>query len=118
MKAERVFIFESSPRFMKTHIIPLCVGLAFIASCSKQKAGDASSATSAPAPEQGVKVAYGIQVEGKPGYVRSPYAPDDGYIDVRGFPKNTEVKDPYTGRIFLVPESASSPAAYPGATPQ
>jgi hypothetical protein len=42
-------------------------------------------------------------VPGKPGFVTSPYQPDAGYIDVRGFPKGTEVKDPYTGRKFLVP---------------
>ena len=42
-------------------------------------------------------------VPGKPGFVTSPYKPDAGFIDVRGFPKGTEVKDPYTGRMFLVP---------------
>jgi len=42
-------------------------------------------------------------VPGKPGFVTSPYKPDAGYIDVRGFPKGTEVKDPYTGKAFLVP---------------
>jgi hypothetical protein len=35
--------------------------------------------------------------------VRNPYAPEEGQIDVRGYPSGTEVKDPYTGKLFLVP---------------
>jgi hypothetical protein len=46
---------------------------------------------------------YGIPVPNKPGFVTSPYAPKSGYVDVRGFPSGTEVKDPYTGKIFLTP---------------
>lgn len=46
---------------------------------------------------------YGKAVTGKPGFVTSPHAPYSGYVDVRGFPPGTEVKDPYTGKIFLVP---------------
>ena len=46
---------------------------------------------------------YGAPVPGKPGFVTSPHAPYSGYVDVRGFPPGTEVKDPYSGKIFLVP---------------
>jgi hypothetical protein len=46
---------------------------------------------------------YAQPVPGKPGFVTSPYAPYSGYVDVRGFPPGTEVKDPYTQKVFLVP---------------
>lgn len=57
-------------------------------------------------PEQPVKVGeipYAKPVPGKPGFVLSPYDQYKGYIDVRGFPPGTEVKDPYSGKSFLVP---------------
>jgi hypothetical protein len=46
---------------------------------------------------------YGKPVPGKKGFVTSPFSPDSGYIDVRGFPPGTPVKDPYTDKIFLTP---------------
>lgn len=46
---------------------------------------------------------YAIPVPNKPGFVTSPYAPKSGYVDVRGFPSGTEVKDPYSGKTFLTP---------------
>jgi hypothetical protein len=48
-------------------------------------------------------IPYAIPVPNKPGFVTSPYAPKQGLVDVRGFPSGTEVKDPYTGKIFLTP---------------
>ena len=46
---------------------------------------------------------YGMPVPGKKGFVTSPYSPDSGYIDVRGFLPGTPVKDPYSGKIILTP---------------
>jgi hypothetical protein len=61
-----------------------------------------SNPAPAPSPRLG-NPEYGKPVPGKPGFVTSPYAPAAGLVDVRGFPPGTEVKDPYTGKIFLVP---------------
>jgi hypothetical protein len=66
-----------------------------------------AAAPSSPPPAAPTKVAkgdypYGIPVPGKPHLVESPYSPGK-YVDVEGFPPGTEVKDPYTDKIFLVP---------------
>lgn len=42
-------------------------------------------------------------VPGKPGYVFSPYDANGGYVDVNGYTPGSKVKDPYSGKIFLVP---------------
>ena len=63
--------------------------------------------TGPPPPAAPTKVAkgdfpYGIPVPGKKNLVESPFSPGK-YVDVEGFAPGTEVKDPYTGKIFLVP---------------
>jgi hypothetical protein len=53
--------------------------------------------------KKGDDLRYGTPVPGKTGFVTSPFSPNAGYIDVRGFAPGTPVKDPYTGKIFLTP---------------
>ncbi|MEI9895942.1 MAG: hypothetical protein WDN28_19235 [Chthoniobacter sp.] len=52
------------------------------------------------APVKVGEIPYAKPVPGKPGFVFSPYDQYKGYIDVRGFPPGTEVKDPYSGKSF------------------
>src|SRR5712691_6102431 len=67
----------------------------------REEASEAPAPTPAGAKAKG-DYPYGTGVPDKPGFVKSPYAPDQGLVDVRGFPPGTEVKDPFTGKIFLV----------------
>jgi hypothetical protein len=60
-------------------------------------------ATAVPAEKAKGDMPYGIPVPGQKGMVTSPYLPEASYIDVRGFAPGSAVKDPYTGKIFLVP---------------
>jgi len=51
-----------------------------------------------------VDLPYGSPVPGRKGMVTSPYVPEEGkYVDVTGFASGSVVKDPYTGKLFLVP---------------
>jgi len=68
---------------------------------SPAPAGATPTPTPSPTGTSG-EIPYGIPVPGKPGFVTSPFNAA-GYVDVRGFPPNTEVKDPYSGKIFRVP---------------
>jgi hypothetical protein len=52
---------------------------------------------------QNADLPYAKPVPGKPGYVFSPFDKNGGYVDVTGYSPGQKVKDPYTGKIFLVP---------------
>ena len=60
-------------------------------------------ASSVPAQRTRTDLPSGVPVPNKPGFVISPYSPNAGYVDIRGFPSGTEVKDPYTGKAFITP---------------
>ena len=59
--------------------------------------------TSRVTTKKGEDLPYGTPVPGKEGFVTSPFSPNSGYIDVRGFAPGTPVRDPYTGKVFLTP---------------
>jgi peptidoglycan hydrolase-like protein with peptidoglycan-binding domain len=54
-------------------------------------------------PAQPASLPVGLPVKNQKGYVTSPHAPHAGLVDIRGFPSGTQVRCPYTQKIFLVP---------------
>lgn len=76
------------------------VQILLITTMAKPESGTPAAAKPAAA-ASGLPMAN--PVPGKEGYVTSPYAPDTGYVDVRGFPSGAEVKCPYSGKKFVVP---------------
>jgi len=60
-------------------------------------------AASAPPEKAKGDMPYGIPVPGHKGMVTSPYSPEGNYIDVSAFVPGSAVRDPLTGKIFLVP---------------
>jgi hypothetical protein len=54
-------------------------------------------------PSSDGKIPAGSPITGMSGFITSPYAPNEGYIDVRGYKSGAEVKDPYTGNMITVP---------------
>jgi hypothetical protein len=63
----------------------------------------AATHSSQPDNRQHAALPKGRLVRDKPGFVTSPYGKSTEFVDVRGYPSGTEVKDPYTGKLFLVP---------------
>lgn len=64
-----------------------------------EKMTTAPPAASPPA----AKLPFGAAITGRPGFVNSPYAEKHQLVDVTGLAVGTEVKCPYTGKLFLVP---------------
>jgi hypothetical protein len=49
------------------------------------------------------KLPFGSPIPGRPGFVNSPFAERHQLVDVTGLTVGTEVKCPYTGKLFRVP---------------
>ncbi len=48
-------------------------------------------------------IPFATPVMGRKGHVRSPFAEDQGMVDVSDIPAGTKVRCPYTGKVFRVP---------------
>ena len=70
----------------------------------KELTGSARPVSAADIEKAKAGLPYAIPVPGRRGMVTSPYLPEeDKYIDVTDFASGSVVKDPYTGKFFLVP---------------
>jgi hypothetical protein len=67
-----------------------------------KSAGEKPKPTPAPQVSAPLQFPTAKPVEGKPGYVYSPFD-SSKYVDVSGYAPGSKVKDPYSGKIFLVP---------------
>jgi len=67
----------------------------------KMTAGTPQTTPTAAAAQKTDEPKYAIRVPGKSGIIKSPY--DGKLLDATGVPPGTEVKDPSTGKIMLVP---------------
>jgi hypothetical protein len=70
----------------------------------EESTGPVRSVSAADMEKAKAGLPYGVPVPGRKGMVTSPYTPEEGkYVDVTGFASGSVVKDPYTGKFFLVP---------------
>lgn len=72
-------------------------------SSSRESAPESTPTTTSTTAAQKTSLPYAKPVPGKAGYVFSPYDKNGGYVDVTGFAPGSKVKDPYSGKVFLVP---------------
>jgi hypothetical protein len=70
----------------------------------EESAGTVRHVSAADLEKAKAELPYAVPVPGRKGMVTSPYLPEeDKYIDVTDFASGSVVKDPYTGKFFLVP---------------
>jgi hypothetical protein len=71
----------------------------------QRQSGSAPATAPATAPAQSSnEIPVAKPVPGKPGFVYSPFDPNETrYLDVHGHASGTKIKDPASGKLFIVP---------------
>ena len=64
-----------------------------------------TTTTTPPPVKPATNYPMGIVIPGKKGFCKSPYAEYAEPVDIRGYPPGTEVRCPYTNKIFIVPQT-------------
>lgn len=69
---------------------------------SEERKARAQQPPPPPPPPPGAAIPLGLRTD-RPGLVKSPWNPNGPLVDVTGFAPGSVVKDPTTGKNFLVP---------------
>ena len=104
-KTKRVSRRATSPRsnFVAASPTPLAQPVDLVKEEKVSPSVTVQRASSVAAEKAKGDLPYGIPVPGHKGMVTSPYSPEGNYIDISAFASGSAVRDPYTGKIFLVP---------------
>jgi hypothetical protein len=99
----KIFVFVGMASFVVLlFLIFIGTTITWLADTKAQKEWQTNTYTSA-SPIQTPKqdYAYGIPVPSRKGFIVSPYI--NKIIDIRGLAPNTLIKDPYTGKLIMLP---------------
>lgn len=95
---------NSQRRVVQSHVSPAPRPVRPETNVASARNSPSPARSSSPAQsQQATALPTAKPVPDKPGYVFSPFDPNGGYVDVNGYTSGQKVKDPYSGKIFLVP---------------
>jgi len=93
-------------RFVRLSLgVVFLVCFALLCGCARSAPGPASAKDCRP-PSVAASLPYSYHPTSQElfdrGFIPSPFSPDSGYIDIRGFPVGSALRDPYSGKVFIL----------------
>jgi hypothetical protein len=90
---------KASPILLAAVFTTFCTANSAYAGADERPAPQKPQAPRAPKTEE---PKYAARVPGKEGWIRNPY--DGRVLDASGFAPGTQVRDPVSGKVMIVPE--------------